>query len=114
MLVIVAATLVQLAIVPEGQELHAGLGVLVAIYTIGERLDRPTSLGLTPLTGNRSPASSSWLGQASRTCLPSLIQTELILGVAWLLGDGSRVRHLYTETLEERARAVEREREERT
>ena len=35
---------------PGGQRRPAGLGILVAIYTVGERLDRPTSLGLTALT----------------------------------------------------------------
>ena len=33
--------------------------------------------------------------------------------MAWLLGDASRVRRLYTVALEERARRLEREREER-
>ena len=42
----------------------------------------------------------------------SLVQTELIFLVAWLLGDASRIRRLYASTLEERAQRVERERDE--
>ncbi len=45
--------------------------------------------------------------------LQSLIQTELILGVAWLLGDATRIRRLYTVALEERAQPRTRA-EERT
>ena len=48
--------------------------------------------------------------------LQSLIQTELILGVSWLLGDAARIRRLYTIALEEQAqertrRALVEERE---
>ena len=43
----------------------------------------------------------------------SLIQTELIFIVAWLLGDATRIRRLYAGTLEERAQRLERERDER-
>ncbi len=46
--------------------------------------------------------------------LGSLIQTELIFLVAWLLGDASRIRGLYAGTLEERAQRLERERDEQT
>ena len=113
MLVVVAATIVHIAIVPEGQDLQAGLGVLVAIYTVGERLDRRTSLGLTVLTGTIVGILLAGKGGLPGV-LPSLIQTELILGVAWVLGDGSRIRRLYTETLEAQKRSEEREREERT
>ena len=42
----------------------------------------------------------------------TLIQTELILLVAWLLGDATRIRRLYAGTLEERAQRLERERDE--
>jgi signal transduction histidine kinase len=112
MLVIVTATIVHIAIIPEGQEIDAGLGVLVATYTIGERLDRRTSLGLAAVTGAVLGAMLIGLGGLPDV-LQSLIQTELILGVAWLLGDASRIRRLYTDTLEEQKRLVERERNER-
>jgi signal transduction histidine kinase len=111
-LIVVGATIVHVAITPEGQELSAGLGLLVAIYTAGERLERRASLALTALT-----ATVVALLFVSRGGFPdglqSLIQTELIMGVAWLVGDVSRVRRLYTESLETQTRLLQREREER-
>ena len=50
MLIVVSATVVQIGILPAGAVLQSGLGILVATYTIGERLDRRLSLGLTALT----------------------------------------------------------------
>jgi signal transduction histidine kinase len=113
MLVVVTATIVQIALVPPGGAIQAGLGVLVAIYTIGERLERRMSLALTLLTGVILAILIIAKGGLPGA-LQGLIQTELILGVAWLLGDASRIRRLYTETLEAQATLVERERDERT
>jgi signal transduction histidine kinase len=112
LLIVVGAMIVHLLIVPEGESLRGGLGVLVALFTIGERLERRTSLALTVLTGaivgvifiTREPIPSA---------LQALIQTEVVFGVAWLVGDGARVRGLYTSALEERAALLERERTER-
>jgi signal transduction histidine kinase len=113
MLVIVSATIVHIAILPEGSDIQAGLGILVAIYTVGERLDRRTSLALTALSG--VIVGILFIGRAGLPAgLQSLVQTELILGVAWLVGDASRIRHLYTLALEEQARRKEQEREDRT
>ena len=42
-----------------------------------------------------------------------LIQTELILFVAWLVGDAARIRRLYAETWRSGPGSLEREREER-
>jgi signal transduction histidine kinase len=115
MLVVVSATIVQIGILPAGVPLESGLGILVAIYTIGERLDRRLSLGLTALTAVL--VAVLFIGHAGVSeALQSLIQTELILGVAWLLGDASRIRRLYTIALEEQAqertrRAIVDERE---
>jgi signal transduction histidine kinase len=112
MLVIVTATIVHIAILPDGQELQAGLGVLVAIYTVGERLNRTTSLGLTVLTAAIFAVLLIGRGGLPDT-LQSLIQTELILGVAWLVGDSARIRHLYSQAKEAQVRVLERERDER-
>ena len=102
MLVVVSATVVQIGILPAGVALQSGLGILVAIYTIGERLDRRLSLGLTALTAVL--IGVIFVGSFGvALALQSLIQTELILGVAWLLGDASRIRRLYTIALEEQA-----------
>jgi signal transduction histidine kinase len=113
LLIVVSATVVQIALLPAGQELLAGLGLLVAVYTVGERLDRSTSLGLTALTG--AMVGALLIGRGGLPdVLQSLIQTELVLVVAWLVGDAARIRRLYTENLVEHARLVESEREERT
>jgi signal transduction histidine kinase len=115
MLVVVSATIVQIGILPAGVPLQSGLGILVAIYTIGERLDRRLSLGLTALSAVL--LGVLFIGHAGiADALQSLIQTELILGVAWLVGDASRIRRLYTIALEEQAhertrRAIVEERE---
>jgi signal transduction histidine kinase len=113
LLIVVSATVVQIALLPAGEELLAGLGLLVAVYTVGERLDRSTSLGLTALTG--AMVGALLIGRGGLPdVLQSLIQTELVLVVAWLVGDAARIRRLYTENLVEHARLVESEREERT
>ena len=89
MLLVVSATVVQIGILPAGVPLQSGLGILVAVYTIGERLDRRLSLGLTALSAVL--VAVLFVGHAGLAdALQSLIQTELILGVAWLLGDASR------------------------
>ena len=111
-LIVVSATIVHIAALPEGQQLSAGLGVLVALYTVGERLDRRASLPLTVLAGAIVGVLLIVRG-GFPAALQSLIQTELILGVAWLVGDTARIRHLYTRALEEQTRLLEREREER-
>ena len=111
-LLVVGATIFHIAITPEGQELTAGLGLLVAIYTAGERLERPTSIALAALTG--AIVAAQFVGRGGLPAgLQSLIQTELILAVAWLVGDVSRVRGLYTQTLELQTELLHREREER-
>lgn len=112
LLIVVGAMIVHLLIVPEGESLRGGLGVLVALFTIGERLERRISVALAVLTGAivgvifiaKEPIPSA---------LQALIQTEVVFGVAWLVGDGARVRGLYTRAVEERASLLERERTER-
>ena len=105
MLVVLTATIVHIAIIPAGAPNEVGLGILVATYTIGERLDRPTSLGLTALTA--AIVAVLFIGQAGPDALQSLLQTDLILFVAWLVGDAARIRRLYTDNLVEQARLVD-------
>ena len=112
MAVIGGATIVQIALLPSGGSLQSGLGILVATYTVGERLDRRTSLAVTALLVVALAAVLAARGDLAAT-LQSTLQTGLILAVAWLVGDASRIRGLYAQTLEERAALLEREREER-
>lgn len=111
-LIILGATAVHIAIVAEGAELRAGLGVLVALYTAGERLERRLSIAI--LVAMMAIVAVQLLAREGvPTILQGLIQTELVFGVAWLLGIASRMRGVYTRTLEEQTRLLAREREER-
>jgi signal transduction histidine kinase len=112
-LVVVTASIVHIALIPQGQALSAGLGILVAMYTIGERLDRSVSLPLATLAG--AVVGVLLLGRGTfPDSLQSVVQTEAILGVAWVVGDATRIRRLFTESLEERTRLLDRERDERS
>ena len=111
--VIVGASIVHLGLLTAGQSPTAGLGILVAVYTVGERVDRRTSLTATAAAA--ALLALVFVGRAGIAAAAlTLIQTELILIVAWLLGDATRIRRLYAGTLEERAQRLERERDERS
>ena len=111
--VITGATTVHVALLPEGQSLQAGLGILVAVYTVGELVERRTSLAATALAG--VVLSTVLVGRAGIAAVAlSIVQTQLIFVVAWLLGDASRIRRLYALRLEERAEMLERQRDEET
>ncbi len=57
---------------------------------------------------------ASYIAFNSITSIPaSLVGTYASFGMAWLVGDNLRVRRAYTRELEQRAAALEREREER-
>jgi signal transduction histidine kinase len=110
--IVLGAIVVQLLILPAGAELLSGGGPLVAVYTLGERLDRRTALPLLV-------ASLLVLAvlMVRHTGLPAgiqpLIQTQLLLAAAWFLGDSVRIRRLYTRSLEQTTELLAREREER-
>jgi signal transduction histidine kinase len=112
LLVIVCATIVQIALLPAGGSLSGGIGILVAVYTVGERLERRTSLLLTVVMA-LGLAVAILAHEDVGAVLQSTIQTMLMVAVAWLLGDSARIRGLYAASLEERAALLEREREER-
>ena len=65
-LVVVGATLVHIAVLPQGAQIQAGLGVLVAFYTVGERLDRRLSVRLAALAGTSSRSCSSVAADSRR------------------------------------------------
>ena len=108
--IVAGASIVQLGLLPAGQSPIAGLGILVAVYTVGERVDRRTSLIATTITA--ALLAIAFVGRAGIAEVAlTLIQTELILVVVWLLGDATQIRRLYAGTLEERAQRLERERD---
>ncbi len=112
LLIIFGAIALQIATVPIGQDLRSSGGPLVALYTIGERVERrwgvPVLIGVLVLM-----AAMMVRHVGLPDGLQSLIQTELFLLAGWYMGDLVRIRGLYTKALEEKALLLEREREER-
>jgi signal transduction histidine kinase len=110
--VVFAAIAVQILILPAGAELRSGLGPLVALYTIGERLERRAAL---PLLGVALVGVGALY--LARIPLPEglqpFIQTELVFVASWFIGDSVRIRGLYTQSLEQTAELLARQREER-
>ncbi|HET9416600.1 MAG TPA: histidine kinase [Candidatus Limnocylindria bacterium] len=110
--IVFGALVLQMIILPAGAELRSGAGPLLALYTLGERLERRVALPLVA-------AALVVIGVlfVGRTELPeglqALIQTELFFGAAWFIGDSVRIRRLYTRSVEQTAELLEREREER-
>lgn len=112
LLVIVAAATAQLALLQEATDFYAAVGMLVALYTVGERLERRVSLGLT-IVVSAVVAAGFFRLTGFQAGFQPIIQTTFFLGAAWFVGDASRYRRLYTQSLEEQTRFLEREREER-
>ena len=112
LLVVAGALVLQLLTLPEGGDLRAVVGLLVAIYTVGERLERRASFGLTALVAAVIAALQFGL-VGFPAGLQQVIQTTFIMGAAWFVGDAFRTRRLYTQTLEGQTRLLEREREDR-
>jgi signal transduction histidine kinase len=104
------ATVVHAALAAEA--LNATLGFLVALYTVGERVDRRSS-SLAALATGLAIGSVIALRAPMPAALSGFVQTELAIFVAWVLGNWSRDRRTHIETIEERARRLENEREER-
>jgi signal transduction histidine kinase len=110
--IVFGAIIVQMILLPAGAELRSGGGPLVALYTIGERLERRVAVPLT--LGTLVVIGALFVARAPMPeGLQPLIQTELFFAAAWFIGDSVRIRRLYTLNLEETAALLEREREDR-
>ena len=109
-LVTFGALVVQVLVIQNA--FSAPLGSFIALYTVGQRLDRTRS-GLLAA----GAALVFLLVMIEKGALPAgiagVIQSELALFVVWTLGVWSRERQAYVGTVEERAARLEREREER-
>jgi signal transduction histidine kinase len=112
LVIVFGSIALQIVTVPIGEDLRSSGGPLVAMYTIGERVERrwgiPLLIGVLVLMGS---VMIRFIGVPDG--LQSLIQTELFLVAGWYMGDLVRIRGIYTQALEERALLLEREREER-
>jgi signal transduction histidine kinase len=110
--IVFGAIAIQVTTIAPGAELRSTGGPLVAMYTIGERVQRrwgiPLLVGVLVMLG---------ISMLYRVALPrdlqAFLQTELFIVAAWYMGDLVRIRSLYTRAVEERAGLLEREREER-
>ena len=89
----------------------AALGFLVALYTAAAYRERRVSIP----AGIAAAVMVLLILYVQREPIePDAILAEgLIVGAAWFLGDGLRIRHRQVLMLEDRARRLEREREER-
>jgi signal transduction histidine kinase len=106
--VTLTATIAHAWFAPES--LTTTLGSLIALFTVGERLERRHSavaaaIALAAFGGvilAKAPLPAS---------LSSLVQTEMTVFVAWVLGTWARDRQAHLGIVEERAKLLERERE---
>jgi signal transduction histidine kinase len=91
---------------------NEGIGSLVALFTVAERFDRRTSVAAAFALGLGFASTYLFHGVLPQN-LGSMVGTLLVVGVAWALGDWARTRRFYAGVMEERARLLETEREER-
>jgi signal transduction histidine kinase len=110
LVVAVGATIAHAALAREA--INSTLGFLVAIYTVGEHFDRRRS-GLMALVCALAVGALILARAPMPAALSGLVQTELAVLAAWVLGTWARDRRLQLGTAEERASRLEREREER-
>ncbi|HSC02690.1 MAG TPA: sensor histidine kinase [Solirubrobacteraceae bacterium] len=86
------------------------VGVLVALYTVASRCERPVSIRAAewvalPIAVGVTVSSGGHPGRV----IPELA----VFAIAWVLGDNIRTRRAYLAELEARAERLEREREEK-
>jgi signal transduction histidine kinase len=106
------ATAFHVLLVPAGASVSESFGSFVALYTVAERCDRRTSLPALAIVASVFAALIAYKAGLPRG-LQGLFQTTLVTGLAWTLGDLARTRGLYARAMEDRARRLEAEREER-
>lgn len=110
--VVFGATTAHLLLAATETSVNEGFGSLVAVYTVAERRDRRTSLIAAAVVSGSFAALIIGLGGLP-DALSGLIQTELVVWLAWALGDLARTRTMFMAVVEDRARLLEAEREER-
>ena len=111
LLTIAGALAVQLLILPEGTALGSVVGLLLALFTVGERLERRVSITLTVIVA-AVIALLMFRFTGFVNGLQAVIQTMFFFGAAWYVGDASRIRRLYTQALEEQTQLARSEQDE--
>jgi len=106
------ATLVH-ASLATGQPVNEGIGSLVALFTVAERYERRVTVPLAVAV-----AAGYILVTLSKadlqTALSGLISTTVGVGVVWALGDWAKTRRRYAAAIEQNARLLEADREDRS
>jgi signal transduction histidine kinase len=109
-LVVVTVATVCHGLLASGPTIDATLGGLVALYTVAERCDRRASAVALVFVGMSIGALILGKGGVPGG-LSSLVQSELVIVIVWLLGSWSRERRQRLDVVEKRALLAERERE---
>jgi signal transduction histidine kinase len=95
------------------ESVNEGIGSLVALFTVAERYDRRVSV-----TAAAAVAAGFILLTLSKAdlqlALSGLISTTLGVGVVWALGDWVKTRRRYADAIEQSARLLEADREDRS
>ncbi|HEU4919099.1 MAG TPA: histidine kinase [Candidatus Limnocylindrales bacterium] len=94
------------------QGINSTLGFLIALFTVAERYE-PRRSAIAAIVGAVAIGGLIAWKASLPASLSGLVQTELAVFVAWVLGTWARDRQAHIGTVEERARRLEREREER-
>jgi signal transduction histidine kinase len=97
---------------------RVSLAVLAAALVGLYLLTLATGLGLGQSSAVLHKLASSaeaplWWYSAAGRAVSDSVQTWLLLGTAWAVGDGNRLRRLHLATVEQRAADLERERDQR-
>jgi signal transduction histidine kinase len=100
LVVVASATFVEMAVYGSTFPLAAA----VAVYTVAAHLDRRTSFIASATSG-----AAIAVAALVRGGYPSLLQTLLLFGIAWVVGDNLGTRRAYLRELELRAERLERE-----
>ncbi len=107
----VAATVLHASMAsPAG--VNEGFGSFVALFTVAERHERRVSIPAALAVGLAFAVLIAARGGIPNG-LQGLLSTSLVVTAAWFLGDWSRTRRRYASAIEDRARLLEQEREER-
>jgi signal transduction histidine kinase len=112
LIVTFGATLLH-ASLASNESVNEGIGSLVALFTVAERYDRRVSVpaaaavaaGFILLTLSKADL---------QLALSGMISTTLGVGVVWALGDWVKTRRRYADAIEQSARILEADREDRS
>ena len=112
LIVTFGATLLH-ASLASNESVNEGIGSLVALFTVAERYDRRVSVPAA--AGVAAGFILLTLSKADlQLALSGLISTTLGVGVVWALGDWVKTRRRYADAIEQSARILEADREDRS